>query len=189
MYLRVVSHWSDPASVVRDGVDAPVLAASPDRWPTLGDPTEQMMAVDFLTYLPDDILTKVDRATMAVGLEGRVPFLDRRIVEFAARLPHAMRSGDGVSKRVIRDVLYSRVPAELLNRPKTGFGIPLDSWLRAPLRSWGEELLSDPLADRYLQIGPIRQLWDDHQSGRHDHGYRLWDVLTFLAWADARRLG
>jgi asparagine synthase (glutamine-hydrolysing) len=189
MYLRVVSHVADPGSVVLGGRDGGhLLAASPADWPPLSDPIEQMMAVDFLTYLPDDILTKVDRATMAVGLEGRIPLLDRRIVEFAARLPRSLRGGNGVSKPVIREALYRRVPKHIVDRPKSGFGIPLDAWLRSPLRSWGEELLSDPDAGRHLRVAPIRRVWDEHQSGCHDHGYQLWDVLTFLAWADHRRV-
>ena len=186
MYLRTVSHWPDPARAVRSGHDPLVLASDPSAWPRLDDHTEQMMAVDLLTYLPDDILAKVDRATMAVGLEGRMPFLDRRIVEFAATLPPDLRHA-GQPKQLLRDVLYRRVPRELLERPKAGFGIPLDSWLRGPLRAWGDELLSDACGEQHLHLDIVRATWSDHQRGHHNHGYRLWDVLMFLAWLDARR--
>lgn len=186
MYLRTVSHWADPSSAVRDGRDPVVLASNPVAWPQLDDATEQMMAVDLLTYLPDDILTKVDRATMAVGLEGRMPFLDRRVIEFTATLPPALRHG-GQPKQILRDVAYRRIPRELLDRPKSGFGIPLDTWLRGPLRSWGDELLSATDAGEHLHLDVVRATWNDHQSGRRNHGYRLWDVLTFLAWSDHRR--
>ena len=144
------------------------------------------MAVDLLTYLPADILTKVDRATMAVGLEGRMPFLDRRVIEFTATLPPALRHS-GQPKQILRDVAYRRIPRELLDRPKSGFGIPLDAWLRGPLRTWGDELLSASDAGEHLHLDVVRATWNDHQSGRRNHGYRLWDVLTFLAWSDHRR--
>ena len=189
MYLRVVSHWPDPASVAPGGKDPAVLATQPDRWPRLADPTGQMMAVDLLTYLPDDILTKVDRATMSVGLEGRVPFLDRRIVEFAARLPMSMRSADGESKAVVRRLLDRHVPRSMVERTKTGFGIPLDAWLRGPLRAWAGDLLSGPTAGEWFDAATVRSTWDEHLLGVRNHGYRLWDVLMFLAWHDHRMGG
>ncbi len=189
MYLRVVSHWPDPASVAPGGRDPAVLASRPDRWPGLADPTGQMMAVDLLTYLPDDILTKVDRATMSVGLEGRVPFLDRRIVEFAARLPMSMRSADGESKAVVRRLLDRHVPRSMVDRTKTGFGVPLDAWLRGPLRDWAGDLLSGPTAGEWFDAATVRSTWDEHLLGVRNHGYRLWDVLMFLAWHDHRMGG
>jgi asparagine synthase (glutamine-hydrolysing) len=187
MYLRVVSHWPDPAAVVSDGRDPDVLARRPHRWPQLDDVTGQMMAVDMLTYLPDDILTKVDRATMAVGLEGRVPFLDRRIVEFAASLPMAMRSSDGESKVVLRRLLDRHLPRHLVERTKTGFGIPLDAWLRGPLRPGAADLLAGADAAEWFDPVVLRATWSEHVGGRRNHGYRLWDVLMFLAWMDHRR--
>ena len=189
MYLRVVSHWPDPAAVAPGGRDPAVLASRPDRWPGLADPTGQMMAVDLLTYLPDDILTKVDRATMSVGLEGRVPFLDRRIVEFAARLPMSMRSADGESKAVVRRLLDRHVPRSMVDRTKTGFGVPLDAWLRGPLRDWAGDLLSGPTAGEWFDAATVRSTWDEHLLGVRNHGYRLWDVLMFLAWHDHRMGG
>jgi asparagine synthase (glutamine-hydrolysing) len=186
MYLRVVSHWPDPGAVVRWGRDPAVLAARPADWPGLDDPTARMMAVDLLTYLPDDILTKVDRATMSVGLEGRVPFLDRRIVEFAATLPMSMRSTDGESKVVLRRLLDRHVPRSLVDRSKTGFGIPLDDWLRGPLRGWAAELLRGDASRDWFDPVVLTRTWEEHLDGRRNHGYRLWDVLMFLAWLRAR---
>jgi asparagine synthase (glutamine-hydrolysing) len=186
MYLRVVSHWPDPGAVVRSGRDPSVLAARPADWPALDDVTARMMAVDLLTYLPDDILTKVDRATMSVGLEGRVPFLDRRIVEFAATLPMSLRSTDGESKVVLRRLLDRHVPRSLVDRSKTGFGIPLDDWLRGPLRPWAAELLGGEESRDWFDPVALSRTWEDHLGGRRNHGYRLWDVLMFLAWLRAR---
>ncbi|UDY33929.1 asparagine synthase (glutamine-hydrolyzing) [Dermatobacter hominis] len=188
MYLRVISHWPDPTAVVPRGTDPEVLAKRPERWPAVADGTARMMAVDLLTYLPDDILTKVDRATMAVGLEGRVPFLDRRIVEFAAALPMSMRSSDGESKVVLRRLLDRSVPRHLVDRTKTGFGIPLDAWLRGPLRGWASDLLDGPVASEWFDPTTLRTAWDEHRTGARNHGYRLWDVLMFLAWAEHRGL-
>lgn len=186
MYVRTVSHWADPVRAVRDGRDPLVVAADSEAWPPLSGPTAQMMAVDLMTYLPDDILAKVDRATMAVGLEGRIPLLDRRIIEFAATLPPDLFPG-APSKQILREIVYSRVPRELLDRPKAGFGVPLDAWLRGPLRRWGNDLLDDPAAGEHLHLDVIRDVWSAHQQGHHNHGFRLWDVLMFLAWSDDRR--
>ena len=117
-----------------------------------------------------------------------MPFLDRRIIEFAASLPTHLRRG-GQPKQILRDIAYRRVPSDLLERPKSGFGIPLDAWLRGPLRSWGEELLSAPGAGDHLHLDVIRATWSEHQTGHRNHGYRLWDALSFLAWCDHRRVG
>ena len=188
MYLRVISHWPDPTAVVARGADPDVLARRPDRWPAVADGTGRMMAVDLLTYLPDDILAKVDRATMAVGLEGRVPFLDRRIVEFAASLPMSMRSSDGESKVVLRRLLDRSVPRHLVDRTKAGFGVPLDSWLRGPLQGWASDLLDGAVAAEWFDPVTLRSTWDEHRTGVRNHGYRMWDVLMFLAWAEHRGL-
>jgi len=144
------------------------------------------MAVDTTHYLPDDILTKVDRSSMACGLEARVPLLDHRVVEFAWRLPQGLRFGGGTGKVILRELLARSVPRELFERPKRGFGVPLDSWLRGPLRDWGEDLLDrDRIANEgILNPEPIRQRWDEHQSGGRSWGFLLWTVLAFQAWRE-----
>jgi len=147
-----------------------------------------MMATDALNYLPNDILTKVDRAAMAASLETRAPFLDHRVAEVAWRLPMAMKirpgRGGSTSKWALRQILYKYVPPELIERPKAGFGIPIGQWLRGPLRGWAEDLLEPGLMQRqgYLRPEPIQRLWRQHLSGRFDHTTRLWTVLMWQAW-------
>lgn len=182
VYRQLVSHFSDPASLVIGGrePESPLTAATPH----FGDFRQTMMYLDTLTYLPDDILAKVDRASMAVSLEGRIPFLDHRVVELAWQLPLSAKIRGGQGKHILREVLYRHVPKTLVERPKMGFGVPIDEWLRGPLREWAESLLD---AHRLHQEGffdpePIRRLWSDHLSGRGRWHYHLWDILMFQAW-------
>jgi asparagine synthase (glutamine-hydrolysing) len=187
LYLGLVSHWNDPASVVIDGHE-PMTLLTGDAPELSGlDQIQRMMALDMLTYLPDDILVKLDRAAMCVSLESRVPFLDHRVVEFAWSLPQSMKLREGQSKWVLRQVLYRHVHKYLIERPKMGFGIPLHDWLRGPLRDWAETLLDEERLQRegYFHPAPIRKRWEEHLSGQRNWAYHLWDVLMFQSWLEA----
>ena len=142
------------------------------------------MAIDAQTYLPDDILVKVDRAAMSNSLETRVPYLDHKLVEFAWRIPQSMKIRNGQTKWLLREVLHKYVPRELVDRQKMGFGIPLHDWLRGPLRDWAEDLLDEARLrqEGYLNPEPVRKRWKAHLSGKSNEQYLLWDVLMFQAW-------
>lgn len=184
LYRSLVSHWSDPGSLVIGGVEPPTLLVDDQHRPGTGHFVHDMMALDLLTYLPDDILAKVDRAAMGVSLETRVPFLDHQVVEFAWSLPLDYKLKHGVSKWPLRQILDRHVPRELTERPKMGFGVPIDSWLRGPLRDWAEDLLSEGRLrqEGYFHAGPIRAKWSEHIAGKRNWQYHLWDVLMFQAW-------
>lgn len=189
LYRGLVSHWSDPSSLVIGAVEPATVITDLIRQPVVNSDVERMMALDMLSYLPDDILTKVDRAAMGVSLETRVPFLDHRVVEFAWRLPLEYKLRDGVGKWALRQVLYKYVPRELIERPKQGFGIPIDSWLRGPLRDWAEDLLNEKRLKQegFFIPAPIRLKWQEHLSGQFNWQYHLWDVLMFQAWLSEER--
>jgi len=189
LYLGLVSHWDHPAALVRSATEPPTAlnGDAPDLAALNG--LQRMMALDLLTYLPDDILVKVDRAAMSVALETRVPFLDHRVVEFAWRLPQAYKLRDGVTKWILRQVLYRYVPKALIERPKMGFGIPVGDWLRGPLREWGEALLAQPrlIDEGFFEPALVRRCWTEHVSGHRNWQYQLWNVLMFQAWLEHRR--
>jgi asparagine synthase (glutamine-hydrolysing) len=184
LYYRALSHWDDTSYVVPDSCEPSTLRDSIDELAASFDIEEVMMAIDLLTYLPDDILTKVDRASMAVSLEARVPLLDHRVVEYAWRLPRELKIRNGTSKWILRQVLNKYVPEHLIDRPKMGFGVPVDYWLRGPLRDWAEDLLSEKnLAwHGFFNVMPIREKWREHLSGDKNWQYLLWNVLVFQAW-------
>ncbi len=184
IYRQLVSHWMDPSTIVRGAVEPKSVLWDETVRADVPQFMARMQFLDTVTYLPDDILTKVDRATMAVSLEGRVPLLDHRVVEFAWRLPLKFKVRDGVGKWILRRILDRYVPASLYDRPKMGFGVPIDAWLRGPLRDWAEDLLSPSAlaADGLLEPAPIRALWQEHLCGTQNWQYRLWVVLMFQAW-------
>ena len=186
LYQMLVSHWQCPEALVLNGREPESPLNNIADLDKLGSAVEQMMAFDMLTYLPNDILTKVDRAAMRVSLETRVPFLDHRVVEFAWSLPYRYKIKDGESKWILRQLLYKHVPRKLVERPKMGFGIPIGDWLRGPLRGWADTLLDvDRLrGEGYFRVDLIREKWDEHLTGRRNWQYLLWDVLMFQSWLE-----
>ena len=189
LHRLLTTHWEDPARVIRGAHEAVSWPVPAGLDAVVEGPFERMLALDAVGYLPDDILTKVDRATMAVSLEARVPLLDHRVVELAWTLPTSLRVRGGRTKWVLREVLGRHVPPALTERPKQGFGQPIGAWLRGPLRTWAEELLA-PAAlavDDLFDPAPIRARWAEHLSGRRNHSHLLWDVLAVQAWRGGRR--
>jgi asparagine synthase (glutamine-hydrolysing) len=189
LYGGIVSQWPEPNALVIGAEEPPSLATSsapPLRGLAL---FEQMMAADTVTYLPDDILVKLDRASMAVSLETRVPLLDHRVVEFAWRVPFEYKVRDGQTKWLLRQVLHRHVPRELIERPKMGFGVPIGEWLKGPLRDWAEALLDESRleSEGYLRPGPIRRMWQSHLAGSAGGEHRLWTVLMFQSWLEEHR--
>ena len=186
LYHRLISQWPDPTAVVLGSVEPSTPVTDRARWATVPGLMEQMMYLDTVTYLPDDILVKIDRASMGIGLETRTPLLDHRVVELAWRLPTSLKVRNGEGKWALRQVLHKYVPRRLIDRPKMGFGIPIDSWLRGSLRAWAESLIEEQrLRDEgFFDPLPIRERWAAHLSGQRDWQYALWTVLMFQAWRD-----
>jgi len=185
-YRQLTSHWTDPASIVIGAIEPQTLLTDAAAWPKTDSLEHAMMAMDAQTYMADGILTKVDRAAMAASLETRVPMLDHRVVELAWRMPLNFKIRDGQGKWLLRQVLYRHVPKDLIERPKMGFGVPLDSWLRGPLKEWAEALLDEQRLrlEGYFHPEPIRKMWSEHLSGKHNWQYHLWCVLMFQAWLE-----
>ncbi|CAN5787561.1 asparagine synthase (glutamine-hydrolyzing) [soil metagenome] len=184
LYRLLVSQWANVGELVVGGEEHTTLLDRPHDQPRTDGFVHRMMALDLLTYLPDDILVKVDRAAMGVSLETRVPFLDHRVVEFAWRLPVDYKLRGGVSKWPLRQILYKHVPRALIERPKMGFGVPIDSWLRGPLRDWAEDLLNERRLQQegYLTPKLVRRKWEEHLSGARNWQHQIWNVLMWQAW-------
>lgn len=189
MYLGLTSHWNDPAALVLGSNGHCGLSGAMSQCADLPDSVQQMMFLDATTFLSDDILTKVDRASMAVGLEARVPLLDPHIVEFAWRLPMSMKIRGTQGKWLLRRLLYRYVPKHLVDRPKTGFSVPVGDWLRGPLRDWAESLLASSQLDSspIFRSQLIRKKWAEHLDGRGTSQHGLWGVLMFQAWLAENR--
>jgi len=186
LYRQFVSLWREPEMLVKGGHEPDTSWLDPSLLPSLPDFTERMMYLDLVTYLPDDILVKLDRASMGISLEGRCPLLDHRLVEWAWHLPLNFKTRNHQRKWLLRQVLYQYVPPALIERPKMGFGIPMDVWLRGPLRDWAESLLDERRLRQEGFLSPelIRQSWTTHLTGGHDEQHRLWVVLMFQAWRE-----
>lgn len=188
IHHRLTSQWLNPAGLVINGIE-PAAAHPAKPWRSGNDIAHGQMLLDLVGYLPDDILVKLDRAAMSVSLETRVPFLDHHVIEFAWQLPLSMKIRGTQGKWLLRQLLYQHVPAALVERPKTGFGVPLDHWLRGPLRSWAADLLAPARLARegYLHADPVTCLWQEHLSGRYNRQHALWNVLMFESWLAAQQ--
>jgi asparagine synthase (glutamine-hydrolysing) len=191
MYRSLVSHWHEPASLVLGSSEPKTLLDEIALELPGTSSVEQMCLLDQVTYLPDDILVKVDRAAMAVSLETRVPLLDHRVVEFAWRLPMHQKIRGGSTKWLLRQMLYRHVPRELIERPKQGFAVPIDHWLRGPLREWAHGLLNPARlrAEGFFDAAMVERCWNEHQQGQRNWEHRLWGVLMFQAWHEEQRAG
>ena len=187
IYRWLVSQFKNPNEIVIGGKEPVTTLNRSSDWPIVNDFSKQMMFLDTVTYLPDDILVKVDRASMGVSLEARCPLLDYRVIAAAATLPMSSKLKNGIGKVILRDILYNYVPRKIIERPKMGFGMPIDSWLRGPLRKWGEELLEIKRLKRegYLEHSTIQRMWNEHQSGARNFQYPLWTVLMFQQWLES----
>lgn len=184
VYFRLVSHWLNPNEVVLNGKEPDTfLTGFKPKFAELTN-QQEMMALDCITYLPDDILVKIDRAAMATSLETRCPFLDHRIVEYIWKIPQVYKLRNGQSKWILREILYKYVPKRLIERPKMGFAAPIDTWLRGPLKDWAESLLNETKLrqEGYLNADIIRKKWNEHLSGKKNWQYHLWNILMFQAW-------
>ena len=189
LHFKLASLIQDPSNwLINSSEHKTILNDGIDRLSQF-DEIEQMMFYDIMTYLPSDILTKVDRAAMAVSLETRVPFLDPKVIEFSTLLPIEYKIRNGVSKWALREVLYKHVPRNLIERPKMGFAVPMADWLRGPLRDWAEMLLNERRlsSDGFFNESIVRNKWSEHLTGKRNWHYQLWNILMFQAWLEKNR--
>jgi len=188
LYAMLVRIWPDPIPVL-GGNSYDLVDSYQELWTSGNNFTDRMTYLDTATYLPDDILTKVDRAAMSNSLETRVPLLDHRIVEFAAQLPSSMKIYQGSGKLILRELLDRYIPRKLIERPKSGFGVPIGEWLKGPLKGWAEDLLTEQKLknEEFFNVKKVRSVWEQHSSGKKNQQYQLWSVLMFQAWLDSNQ--
>jgi asparagine synthase (glutamine-hydrolysing) len=188
IYWKLISQWQNPHDALLKSAEPTTLLSEKNKWSSIPDFQQQMMLMDTVTYLPDDILVKLDRASMSVGLEARVPLLDHRVFEFAWRLPMETKIYKNSGKKILKQVLAKYIPRHLFERPKMGFGVPIGDWLRRDLQSWAGDLLSenDLKRDGFFEAGTVHRLWLEHLEGNRNHQHRLWPVLMFQAWLHAQ---
>lgn len=189
LFQRLISQWKNTEEILVKGMNPSTLISQPPFDTSGANFIETMMLIDSMTYLPDDIMVKVDRAAMAVSLETRAPYLDHNLFEFAWTLPLDLKVRGNTGKWLLRQALYKYVPKELVDRPKMGFGVPIGDWLRGPLKEWAAELLDANRIKRegFLHSGPITRKWEEHLSGRRNWQYYLWNILMFQAWLESQR--
>ena len=187
LYKMLMSHWVAPDQVVNGAREVPFALTDGSVVLDGATPVERMMLTDQCSYLPDDILVKVDRASMAVSLESRIPMLDPEFITHAWQLPFSCKYGDGAGKRILKDMVHRYVPKSLMERPKMGFGVPIDQWLRGPLREWAEGLLHPDRLQRegYFNVDQVQRKWREHLSGHYNWQYLIWNVLMFQAWLES----
>jgi asparagine synthase (glutamine-hydrolysing) len=186
LFVRMMTRYKDIGGLVKMGEGSQTILTNKDMWPNHADPILNMMLMDTICYLPDDILVKVDRASMATSLEVRSPLLDKETAEFSWSLPYEMKVNQYGGKRILKDVLGKYLPTELTDRKKMGFGVPMGKWIRSPLRDWAEDLLDVNKIKQqgYLNETKVQTLWRQHQSGWRNHNDILWSILMFQAWLE-----
>jgi asparagine synthase (glutamine-hydrolysing) len=189
LYHKLCSHWYNPTEAVINSEEVETLLNKFSLEIKRLNSQEQMMALDMNTYLPNDILVKVDRAAMSSSLETRAPFLDYKLIEYAWKIPHSLKFRNGQGKWILKEILSQYVPKNLTERPKMGFGVPIDNWLRGPLKDWAENLLNEKKLQQegYFNSKLIRHKWAEHLSGKRNWQYDLWDLLMFQAWVDENK--
>lgn len=186
MYISLISSWDNPDKIVKGSKEIETFLTSNSNYFDLDSFEHTMMAIDTLSYLPGDILTKVDRASMSASLETRLPFLDHNLVEFAWKLPIRSKIKKRTGKLPLREILYKYIDRDVIERPKMGFGIPIDTWLRGPLRDWAENLLNEKrlIKEGFFNPEEIRYVWEEHLSGKKNWQDKIWTILMFQLWLE-----